>query len=196
MKCFQTVVFVWQRVLVTTTLLCHPSPQSELSLKFNSFNERIVGRGLGTLWDINSDTLRLNLITKRFSGTKWGVLSLLCSIFDLLGVLNLCLLGVKLLIQDLWRNKLNWDNSLPSDLQKKWKYIQENFSYVYKIEVPRFYGLNSLKCTTELHLFSYSSSHTFGCAVYFWKMKDKILVNVSFVIGKSRVASSRDCNSY
>ena len=55
-----------------------------------------------------------------------------------------------LLIQDLWRKKLNWGDSLPSDLQKKWQYIQKNFNYVYKIEVPRFYGFNSLKGTTEL----------------------------------------------
>ena len=42
----------------------------------------------------------------------------------------------KVLIKDLCRKKLNWDNSLPSDLQKKWKYIQKNFIQVYKIEVP------------------------------------------------------------
>ena len=93
-----------------------------------------------------------------------------------------------LLIQDLWRKKLNWGDSLPSDLQKKWQYIQKNFNYVYKIEVPRFYGFNSLKGTTELHFFSDSSSRAFGCAVYFRNITDENLVNVSFVIGKSRLA--------
>ena len=163
-------------------------PQGEFSPKFNSFNERIVKRVLGILWDINNDTLKLNLITKRFSDTKRGVLSFLCSIFDPLGFLSSCFLEIKLLIQDLWRNKLNWDDLLPSDLQKKWKYIQENFSYVYKIEVPRFYGFNSLKGTTELHLVSDSSSDAFGCVVYFRNTTDKNLVNVSFLIRKSRLA--------
>ena len=134
-------------------------PQSDLSSKFNSFNESIAERVLGILWDINNDTLKLNLITKIFSDTKRGVLSFLCSIFDPLGFLNPCLLEIKLLIRDLWRKRLNWDDLLPSDLQKKWKYIQENFNYVYKIEVPRFYGFNSLKGATELHLFSDFSSY-------------------------------------
>ena len=73
----------------------------------------------------------------------------------------------KVLIKDLCRKKLNWGNSLPSDLQKKWKYIQENFIQVYKIEVPQFYGFDSLKGTTELHFFSGSLSHAFGCVVCF-----------------------------
>ena len=73
--------------------------------------------------------------------------------FDPLGFLNPCLLGIKLLIQDLCRKKLNWDDSLPSDLQKKWKYIQETFNCVYKIEVTRFYGFNSLEGTTGSHFF-------------------------------------------
>ena len=67
---------------------------------------------------INNDTLKLNLITRGFSVTIKGVLSFLCLIFNPLGFLNACLLGIKLLVQDLWRKKLNWDDSLPSDLKK------------------------------------------------------------------------------
>ena len=128
------------------------------------------------------------MIAKGIFDTKRGVLNFLCLIFDPLGFLNPCLLGIKLLIQDLWRKKLNWDDSLPSNLQKKWKYIQENFSYVYKNEVPGFYSFSSLKGTTELHLFFDSSSHAFGRVVYFQNITEKNLVNVSFVIGKSRLA--------
>ena len=69
-------------------------PQRELSPKFNSFNERIVKRVLGILWDINKDTLKLDLITKGFSDTKGKVLRFLCSIFDPLGFLSPCLLGI------------------------------------------------------------------------------------------------------
>ena len=50
-------------------------PQSDLSPKFDSYNQRIVERVLGILWDINNDTLKLNLITKGFSDTIKGVLS-------------------------------------------------------------------------------------------------------------------------
>ena len=135
------------------------------------------------------------MITKRFSDTKRGVLSFLRSIFNPLGFLNPYLAGIKLLIQDLWRKKLNWDDLIPRNLQKKWKYIQENFSFVYKIEVPRFYGLDSLKGTTELHLFSNSSSHAFGCVVYFQNITDENVVSVSLVIGKGRLAPLNDKTS-
>ena len=92
----------------------------------------------------------------------------------------------KITVQDLlWRKKLKWNDSLPSDLQKKGKYTQENFNYIYKIEVRRFYGFNSLN--RVIHVFSDSSSHAFGCAVYFRNVTDESLVNVSFVIGKCRL---------
>ena len=65
----------------------------------------MVKRLLRILWDINSDTLKLNLITKRFSDTKRGVLSFLCSIFGPLGFFNPCLLEIKLLIQDVCGGK-------------------------------------------------------------------------------------------
>ena len=80
-------------------------PKSELSPKFNSFNQRIVERVLGILWDINNDTLKLKLITKGFSDTERGVLIFLCSIFDPFSFLKPCLQGIKLLIQGLWRKK-------------------------------------------------------------------------------------------
>ena len=70
-------------------------PQSELPPKFNSFSERIGERVLGILWDINNDTLKLNLIAKGFSDTRRGVLSFLCSILDPLGFLSSYLLGIK-----------------------------------------------------------------------------------------------------
>ena len=124
--------------------------------------------------------------------TQKRVLCFLCSIFNPLGFLNPCLPGIKLLIQDLWRKKLHCDNSLTSDLWKKWKYIQENFNYVYKIEVPRFYGFNSLKGTTELHFFSDSLCHAFGCVIYFQNITDKNLVNIKFLIRKRRLVPLSD----
>ena len=41
-----------------------------LSPKFKSFNERIVERVLGILWDINNDTFKLNLITTTEADTR------------------------------------------------------------------------------------------------------------------------------
>ena len=111
-------------------------PQSELPPKLNSFSERIGERVLGILWDINNDTLKLNLIAKGFSDTRRGVFSFFMFDFGSTGFFEFLFARNKVLIKDLCRKKLNWGNSLPSDLQKKWKYIQENFIQVYKIEVP------------------------------------------------------------
>ena len=71
------------KCLCNSSIIMLSPLQSELFLKYNSFNERIVERSLGILWDINKNSFKLNLITKEFFDTKRGVLSCLCLIFDL-----------------------------------------------------------------------------------------------------------------
>ena len=69
---------------------------------------------LGILWDVKTDELRIKFLDKNFLNTK---LSLLCSIFDPLGIVSLCLNEPKLIKQDLWKRKVDWDEKLPSDLK-------------------------------------------------------------------------------
>ena len=45
----------------------------------------------------------------------------------------------------------------------------------------------------ELHIFADLSSKAYGCAVYLRLVKDD-QVQVSFVIGKSRLAPLKDCH--
>ena len=54
---------------------------------------------LGINWDIESDDLRLREINKSFIQTKQKVLSVLCSIFDSIGFIALCILDPKLIVQ-------------------------------------------------------------------------------------------------
>ena len=54
---------------------------------------------LGINWDIVSDDLRLREINKSFIQTKQKVLSVLCSIFDSIGFIALCILDPKLIVQ-------------------------------------------------------------------------------------------------
>ena len=74
-------------------------------------------QALGILWNVEIDELRIKLSDKTFLNTKRELLSLLCSIFDPLGIVSPCLINTKLIIQELWKRKLDWDEEILSHLK-------------------------------------------------------------------------------
>ena len=128
---------------------------------------------------------------KRISNTKRGLLSALCSVFDLLGFVVPCLIEPKLIIQKLWQKSIEWDQTLPADLEDRANKWINSVKYLSKIEVPRYYGINMPVKKPALHIFVDSSSKDYYCAVYF-RVVEKNKVKVSFVIGKRRLAPLKE----
>ncbi|GFT23290.1 uncharacterized protein NPIL_507481 [Nephila pilipes] len=64
----------------------------------------------------------------------------------------------KLLLQGAWRNKLNWDEELPPDMQKRYQRWAKHFDLIESCRIPRklFYG--SFEKAT-LHIFTDASAH-------------------------------------
>ena len=55
-----------------------------------------------------------------YPNTKRGILSFVSSVFDPLGVLILSLLEPKLIIKELWKLKISWDEQIPKELESRW----------------------------------------------------------------------------
>ena len=67
------------------------------------------------------------------------MLSAISQIFDPLGLLGPCVIIAKILLQRLWLLKLEWDESLPSEINTMWCNFKE--------QVPK---LNELKITRHI----------------------------------------------
>ena len=161
--------------------LLNKIPESEKS-------SRNQAKILGINWDIESDDLRLREINKSFIPTKRGVLSVLCSIYDSLGFIALCILEPKRIVQECQKRNLDWDDSLPCDLLSRFQKWQKELYLIKHIKVPRFYGFNELKRdTVELHIFTDSSQLAYGTCAYFRIIQGNN-IKISFIIGKSRLA--------
>ena len=65
---------------------------------------------LGIMWNYKRDTLNVRHSNKSYPNTKRGILGHISSIFDPLGLLVPFLLEPKLIIQQLWKEKAEWDN--------------------------------------------------------------------------------------
>ena len=69
-------------------------------------------RALGVYWDAQSDTFKFQAVQAGKPSTKRGVLSVVSSLFDPLGFPSPFVFSAKILLQDLWRGKIPWDQEM------------------------------------------------------------------------------------
>ncbi len=52
--------------------------------------------------------------------TKRAIASGVAGVFDVLGLFAPAIVPAKILLQDLWRTNLSWDDVVPDEVQTKW----------------------------------------------------------------------------
>ncbi|GFX74889.1 integrase catalytic domain-containing protein [Trichonephila clavipes] len=81
---------------------------------------------LGLSWNTNEDylttyTKSLLEFVSLDKNTKRFILPAVGKIFDPLGLISPFTVRMKCLLQDLWKEEIQWDDSLPTHIEKKWK---------------------------------------------------------------------------
>ena len=138
---------------------------------------------MGILWNPETDTFNIKYTFKSVLATKRGILSLISSIFDPLGLIVPALIELKWIIQQLWKRKIDWDEFLPSDLTKCWQKWLDNLPDIQNITLDRWYGPTDTD--TELHVFADASKIAYGVACY---IRFKVInrPKCSFFMSKSK----------
>lgn len=144
---------------------------------------------LGILWDSERDVFRYNVDDFSFKGnvTKRTILSLTAQIFDPLGLLAPVVIISKLIIQDIWKLKLSWDETIPLDLHTKWLKFKDQLAFLKNINIPRHVQLENASLV-ELHGFSDASEKAYGACVYLRSVNSLGKYKISLLCAKSRVA--------
>ncbi|UYV64874.1 hypothetical protein LAZ67_3002223 [Cordylochernes scorpioides] len=93
---------------------------------------------LGLQWQPRTDgftfkgiALPLNSVTKR------GILSQVAKIFDPLGWISPFTTTIKLILQELWKTGLEWDDPIPEELRRKLTLINQDLPSLEHIQIPR-----------------------------------------------------------
>ncbi|XP_065224341.1 uncharacterized protein LOC135848369 [Planococcus citri] len=157
-------------------------------LTSRSFGDRDSVNVLGLNWCTKNDTLCvvLNLNPLPDSITKRILLSDIARVFDVLGVLSPITVRAKIILQDLWRESLKWDDKLSDHLQDKFLKYRRELSQLKKYSVPRL--CVQFKMRIELIGFCDASPKAY-CAVVYIRCVDKCgNVKVNFVCSKTKVA--------
>ena len=151
-------------------------------------------RALGVYWDAQSDTFKFKASQSGKPPTKRGVLSIVSSLFDPLGFLSPFVFSAKILLQELWRDKLPWDRQIPEPYLSQWQRWLEELPRVITIGIPRCYKVQSPRnsSTVQLHNFADASRRGYAAVSYLRFADEKGVIHCSFVMGKTCNAPIRE----
>lgn len=165
-----------------------------LDLEKNSLPD---GRVLGMWWNPHEDyfSFRLNfhkvkkeVITGEMRPTKRQILRLVMSIYDPLGFLGHLIVKAKILLQDVWRTDLGWDDEITESLYSRWTRWIAELQGITEVKIPRCYSnFIPQSSSVQLHIFCDASEKAFT-AVGFIRVKVNEVVNVNIVAAKTRVS--------
>ena len=147
---------------------------------------------LGMQWEMSTDTLSIPL--QALEGfdkilTKGDVLKRVASVFDPLGIVSPLLLKVKLFLQNLWKDKKDWDEPLSTDQVAECSALFSTFQRVVNVRIPRYIGWGS-DSLCDLHVFTDASSIAY-CAVVYMSVIKENKNRVSLIFSKTRMAPIR-----
>ena len=153
---------------------------------------------LGMRWLNFTDELTFNMNDKNLTHdilegsqkpTNRGFLGIIMSIFDPLGFLAPFTIQSRILMQEIWQSKIDWDETLLEPEFTRWKQWLRELESVKSFRLERCYQLTDFQMkTAELHVFCDASSKAYA-AVAYWRFS---LFDGSFhtalITSKSRVA--------
>ncbi|UYV65695.1 hypothetical protein LAZ67_3005166, partial [Cordylochernes scorpioides] len=142
---------------------------------------------LGMKWNLLEDTLN---VTPKFgviinSLSKRDLLSHTQQIFDPIGFLAPVLLPAKLLIQQAWTVKTDWDEPLPSTIQENFMKWYSELDTLADIKIPRRVG-HGIRAHWSLHIFCDASQSAYAAAA-FLRCPENKGVSVQLLMAKSRL---------
>ncbi|XP_055716675.1 uncharacterized protein LOC129810293 [Phlebotomus papatasi] len=129
---------------------------------------------LGMIWCPRTDMFQFKInVDHSEKITKRSILSMLARIFDPIGLLGPILTQARLIFQETWILKLDWDSELGSrddegsaELRERWIQFREDLAPLESMEIPRWISNIQFPTRMEIHGFSDASGDAYGAAVY------------------------------
>ena len=147
-------------------------------------------QALGVLWNTETLNFGFKVTLKQKPMTRRGLLSIISSVYDPLGLAAPFLLQGKSINQELCRANLGWDEVIPEKIQIQWTKWEKNMKQLESIAVERCYKPTTFGTVMEcsLHHFADACEYGYGQVSYLRLVHNNGRVHCSLMIGKPRVA--------
>ncbi|XP_065197167.1 uncharacterized protein LOC135828673 [Sycon ciliatum] len=129
--------------------------------------DSVLQQVLGTTWDTSHDTLNISdtQMSQRLVRSKRELLQALAHFYDPLGIHAPVVVKAKLILQEVWRLNLDWDDPLPNSIHDAWSTVATEMDVASTFTVPRYCSLPSAE-THSLHIFCDASQSAYAAAAY------------------------------
>lgn len=152
-----------------------------------------ISKTLGIVWNSGRDTFiyTVNSIDLSQKITKRNILSNIAKIFDPLGLLGPVVLAAKIIIQECWKFKIHWDESVPQELHTRWIKFAEQLNLVKDFSIDRHISVPDAT-DIQLHGFCDASKVGYGACLYIRSTDQQGRVVVRLACAKSRVSPLKE----
>ena len=165
---------------------------TEVAADFRNLDSKVLPteRTLGVMWDLEEDQLTYSNLTVKPPLTRRGMLGLVCSVYDPLGIIAPFTVIGRLLVQEQTKSQRGWDEPLEEGLQQRWKGWMSQLDSLSRIKVtrcvkPKNFG-RIQRC--ELHHFADGSTVAYGAVTYARLVNEHGEVHCSLITARARVA--------
>ncbi|XP_077976208.1 uncharacterized protein LOC144432057 [Styela clava] len=147
-------------------------------------------RVLGIQWNVANDEFGFKVNIADKPNTRRGILSIVASVFDPLGIAAPITLLAKFLLQELCKQNLGWDQEIADDDAVKWRNWLHQLQSSEQVKIQRCYRpFNFGKIVSyELHHFADGSELAYGAVSYLRIIDKNGQIHVAFLVGKARLA--------
>ena len=164
------------------------SPDHLLSDHFVCLDDKSSAKMLGIRWNASADNFYFlaEAIPLKSFYTKREVLSIIAKLFDPAGWLAPIIITAKILMQQMWLDKIDWDDSILPETLVKWKSFISCYEDISSITIPRWIHY-SPNAQVEFHGFCDASELAYAAVLYARiEIDGHIFSNI--LVSKSKVA--------
>jgi len=121
--------------------------------------------------------------------TKREMLSDIAVVFDPLGLVGPLIVRAKIILQSLWREKIDWNEPVPVIIREQWFEYRTQLFAINRLSISRKITNNNLKsCVIEVHEFSDASTTAYGCCLYLRCTDDTGIHHTNLICAKPKVS--------
>ena len=150
-----------------------------------------TSRVLGIRWNVSKDCFFFSYQASKLDSvpTKRSMLSQACSIFDPMGLLAPFLVRVRMLIQQLWLDKVQWDEPIPLHVLVQWQRWTAELVDLEEFELKRKYWPAEFEpIHISVHYFGDSSEKCYAACAYLRVVNASGNVHCTLVMARMRLA--------
>ena len=117
-----------------------------------------IQRSLGTFWCIESDTLGCRIELKDKPLSRHGILSTISSVYDPLGIVSPVILCGKVILQDLCRQNVDWDDPVPEETLPRWERWRNELPLLEDVSIQRCFKPPGFGKVVQSEVYSFSDA--------------------------------------